>query len=152
MSKILVETKKPTNLKPDSWYNEFYGDWIGEFYSGLPSLEECIQFQKDYDKNIDNNQLETQKIYRYDCKEFIIKNNTFEKNRELLIRYEQQQLSHEVEGEERDLKLQKLFNKCFEVLEQGYLITSQLFIFYVWYDEKFQYNDYDKNSFEYKVK
>jgi len=54
MSKILVETKKPTNLKPDSWYNEFYGDWIGEFYSGLPSLEECIQFQKDYDKNIDN--------------------------------------------------------------------------------------------------
>jgi hypothetical protein len=96
MSEILTEIEKSTNIKPDSWYEEFYGDWILEFYKGLPSLEECIQFQKDYDKAIDNNQVETPKICKYDCKEFIIKNNSYEKNRELLIEYEQQQLSYEV--------------------------------------------------------
>ena len=141
MSKITNRNEHITNLKPDSWYKEFYGDWILEFYKGIHSLEECIEFQKDYDKGINNNQFEPPKIYEYDCKEFIIKNNSFEKNRELLIKYERQQLSYEVEGEKRDLKIQKLFNKCFDTLEQGYMITNQLFIFNIWFEEEFEIED-----------
>jgi len=133
-----MEIKNPTNIKPDSWYEEFYGDWIIEFYKGLSSLEECIQFQKDYDKAIDNNQLDTPKICKYDCKEFIIKNNSYEKNRELLIGYERQQLSYELEEEKGDLEIRQLFNKCFITLEQGYLVTNQLYIFNIWFDEKYK--------------
>ena len=139
-----MEIEKPTNIKPDSWYEEFYGDWILEFYKGFHSLEECIKFQKDYDKAIDNNQVETPKICEHDCKEFITKNNSYEKNRELLIEYEQQQLSYEIEGEKLDLEIRQLFNKCFITLEQGYLVTNQLFIFYKWFesDEEFDYKYY----------
>ena len=149
MSEILIEIKNPSNVKPDSWYEEFYGDWILEFYKGLHSIDECIKFQKEYDKNIDNNQLETPKICEYDYNEFILQNNSYEKNRELLIIYEQQQLLYEVEGEKKDLELRQLFNKCFEALEQGYLITNQLFIFYIWFESDEEYNYIDNCDYVY---
>ncbi|MFW9971343.1 MAG: hypothetical protein ACFFDF_14210 [Candidatus Odinarchaeota archaeon] len=143
MEKILNRSGKTTNVKPDCWYKNFYGDWIMNFYIGLTPVKECIEYQKEFDKCIDKNQLEKPKKFKYDCKDFITENNSYEKNRELLIEYEQLQLEIEIEGEPRDLELQQLFNKCFLVLEQGFLITNQLFIFYKWFDESEEYNYYD---------
>ena len=142
MSKILVETKKPTNLKPDSWYNEFYGDWLlnppNSYFN--PTLKECIQIEINNDKFIDTNQFVED--LKYDIsgrKEFILQNNSIQKNTELLIKYEQNQLSCELEAEEKDLEFikltKKLIKKCFLILDKGYLITNQLFILDKWFDE-----------------
>ncbi len=143
MSKILTETKNPTNLKYDSWYNEFYGDWLlnppNPYFN--PTLKECIQIEINNDKFIDTNQFVED--LKYDIsgrhKEFILMNNSFQKNKELLIKYEQNQLSCELEVEEKELEFirltKKLIEKCFLTLDKGYLITNQLFILDKWFDE-----------------
>ncbi len=142
MSKILIETKKPTNLKPDSWYKDFYGKWIlnskNPYFN--PTLEECIQIEIDNDKSIDTNQfIEDLKYDISGRKEFILLNNSYQKNKELLVLYEQNHLSCELEADEKDLEFikltKKLIEKCFLTLDKGYIITNQLFIFDKWFDE-----------------
>lgn len=141
-----VQDNKLKNVKPDSFYVDFYGNWILNPRNPYvnPTLEECIQIQINYDKMIDNNQFI--KDLKYDIsgrKEFFTLNNTFQKNKELLIKFEQNHLSYELGTDEKDLEFieltKKLIKKCFLTLEQGYLITNQLFILNRWFgDDDFE--------------
>lgn len=77
MSGILIGIEKPTNIKPDSWYEEFYGDWLlnppNPYFN--PTLKECIQIEINNDKCIDTNQFVED--LKYDIsgrKEFILLN------------------------------------------------------------------------------
>ncbi len=149
MIKIEDDVFYNPNLKPESFYKEFYGKWIVKQYMQyfafgikfyVKTLEECIQLQKEHDEMIDTNQFKED--LKYDIsgrKEFIIQNNSIQKNTELLIKYEQNQLSCELEAEEKDLEFikltKKLIKKCFLILDKGYLITNQLFILDKWFDK-----------------
>lgn len=122
------------NRKPDLFYKEFYEDWILEYYIGLNSFEECIKFQKEYDEKIDNNQYldypSKYKIQGY--KEFIIENNSFKRNKEILSVFKRHQIAYESEAGDYDQYLSELINKCILALKQGFLVTNQLFILRDW--------------------
>ena len=130
------------NKKPDSWYNDFY-DKLLDFPSPYFNwdFKERIQIVINYDKIIDNNKFMEE--LKYDIsgrKEFINQYNTFQKNKELLIIYEQNQLSFELKAENEDEEdfskfTKELIKKCFSILKQGYLITNQLFLLGKWFED-----------------
>ncbi len=144
------------NRKPESFYKEFYGKWIVKKYMQysafgitfyVKTLEECIQLQKEHDEMIDNNQFKED--LKYDIsgrKEFIIQNNSYQKNKELLLLYEQNlALLNSKYGEQEPEFMEhvnRLIKKCEEILKRGYLVTNQLFLInYYTEDENFFEDD-----------
>ena len=139
MSEILIETKKPTNVKPNLWYNE-YLEIENSYFLKHPEFQEQFPLItkkeiKEFDVMADKNQSH---MCGYGFDEFEEKNNLV-KNKKLLVQYKKDLESlklwkfikdiDEIEdGSEQYCILQTSFkiNKCFEALEQGYLITAQL--------------------------
>jgi len=135
MSKI--KTGNPSNIKPDSWYKEYFK--IKNSYL-LKYPEEQIPLTtikeiKGYDVMADKNQSHDH------CSGFLQfeEKNNLETNKELLAQYKKELESLKLWKSIKDIDkiddnsweyylLQTSFkiDKCFESLEQGYLITAQL--------------------------
>jgi len=138
MSEFLIETKNPTNVKPDSWYEE-YLEIEDLIPCKIPEDAQVFYFFKEgelknkiikEDIDGDNN------IFR--CKPFVNKNN-LESNKELL-----EECRNDIQSLPIDINLEYIknidensweariiesifkLNKCEEILKQGYLITTQL--------------------------
>ncbi len=155
MIKIEDDVFYNPNLKPESFYKEFYGKWIVKQYMKyfafgikfyVKTLEECIQLQKEYDEMIDNNQfIENLKYDISGRKDFIIQNNSYQKNKELLEIYEQNlTLLNSKYGEQEPEFIEhinKLINKCKESLKHGYLVTNQLFLISRYVEDKNYFED-----------
>lgn len=122
------------NRKPDSWYDDYYNreEYFNSIYSGILYFNEHIKLQKEYDEKIDNGQyLERKTEYIIQgYKEFIIENNSFKRNKEILDIYKNLGLIYE--STRGSNYLNKLIKKCLLALEQGYLVTNQLFILHDW--------------------
>lgn len=141
MSEFLIETKKPTNIKPDSWYEEYLEN---ENSYLLKHPEEQIPLTtikeiKEFDVLADENQSHDH------CSGFLQfkEKNNLETNKELLEEYKKDLESlklwksiknmdkiddkiNDNSGEYYLLQTSFKINKCFEILKQGYLITAQL--------------------------
>lgn len=132
-----------SNVKPDYWYKEFYDKWILEFYENY-TLEEIIQRQIDLDKMINTNQFEKDESFdTLGLKVFVIENNSYQKNKELLNRYKQNQIlfasKYKKDNPELFELMEQLINRCNEALEQKYLVTNQLIWLEGWLDNEDPY-------------
>lgn len=138
MSKIVIEKNKPTNLKPDSWYEE-YLEIEDLIPCKIPEDAQVFYFFKEgelknkiikEDIDGDNN------IFRYKT---FVNNNNLESNKELIeecrkkiqslpidINLEDFENIDENSWEARIIESIFKINKCEEILKQGYLITTQL--------------------------
>lgn len=135
MSKSLIKTKNPTNLKPNSWHEEYFkleNDYI------LKHPEEPLGYTidtKEYDIMADKNQSHDR------CSGFLQfeEKNNLEINKELLVQYKKYLESlplwksikdiEEIDNESEQyciLQTSLKINKCLEVLKKEYLITAQL--------------------------
>lgn len=152
MSEILIEIKKPTNLKPDLWYEEYleiensYLLKHPEEQIPLTTIKEIKKFDVMADKNQTHRDIDG--FLQFDEK------NNLEINKKLLLQYRKDLESLKLWKSIKDIDkiddnsweyylLQTSFkiNKCFEALEQGYLITAQLEDIMVeteeyWYNEE----------------
>jgi len=139
MSEILIETENPTNMKPDSWYEEYLkieNDYLlkhPEAQSKIPLT--TIREIKEFDAIADKNQSHD---FVSGFLQFEEKNN-LETNKELLVQYKKDLKSLKLWNSINDINeikeesweyylLQTYFkiNSCFEALKRGYLITAQL--------------------------
>lgn len=134
MSEILIEIRKPTNIKYDSWYEEYFkleNDYI------LKHPEERFKYTidtKEYDIMADKNQSHDH------CSGFLQfkEKNNLETNKELLLQYKKDLESlkkwkpiniDKIEDDSMEycmLQTHLKIDKCLEALERGYLITAQL--------------------------
>ena len=132
MSKI--KTENPSNIKPNSWYEEYF-KLENDYLLKHPEEQDLPIDIKKYDIMADKNQSHN---YCSGFLQFDEKNN-LETNKELLVQYKKDLESlklwksikniDEIEDDsEKYCMLQTYLkiDKCFEALEQGYLITAQL--------------------------
>lgn len=121
----------PTNVKPYNWYREYFN------YDGEP-----ISYQKDRDSRADRNMAyfmideENHWMIRFVQRfttQVMKEMNTLKKNKQILEecketlkRLDVWRDIEKVKVKSSVLALVYKINKCFEALEQGYLITSQL--------------------------
>ena len=138
MSKNTNKNEHITNVKPDSWYEEYlkiensYLLKHPEAQSKIPLI--TIEEIKKYDSLANNNYSNLVDGFR----QFEKKNN-LEMNKKLMVQYKKELESLKLwnptnnideldDGSEEYCLLQTSFkiNKCLEALEQGYLITAQL--------------------------
>jgi len=160
MSEHLFQTKKPTNLKPDSWYKEYFKiensyllkhpenqiTYDPEHGAPLKTIQEIKWYETMANKNQSHD-------YCSGFTDFDEKNN-LEMNKELLVQYkkdleslkrwkviEEIGILDDNSSEYFMLQTHIKIDKCLEALEQGYLITAQLEDIMVetdnyWYNEE----------------
>ena len=129
-----IKTKNPSNIKPDSWYEEYF-KLENDYLLKHPEEQYPPIDIKKYDIMADKNQSHN---YCSGFLQFDEKNN-LETNKELLVQYKKDLESlklwksikniDEIEDESKQYCMLQTYlkiDKCFEALEQGYLITAQL--------------------------
>jgi len=138
-----------SNVKPNSWYVEFYGDWILEFYENY-NLEQCIRRQMNIDKMIDKDQFEKdEKFDTLGLKGFVMEINSLQKNKDTLNKYKQNLIlftsKYGKDNSELFELMEQLIDKCEEALEQKYLVTNQLIWLCGWLDNEDAYLEDEDN-------